>query len=554
MTFGIVLAIVLLNLFLSFRILKDGDHAAAQLLLLWLVPILGAIILIAVSELNEEHGFWPQLLGVGGLIVVCVTFGHAIPEYAAWRMLPAQPTVEQADAYLVRYPKGAHADLVRKKLEAAQWESSQRGNGEGDYRAYCERVPDGAHAAEARSRWESLAWTRIGASFSADDYTWYLKQFAQGPHRCDAAIAIARNRESRTNLQSAVGECHANAAAASWPASRLANIDARDQDAYIAARVLDSPDAFAQYLHDFPDGRHAREIADRADIAEQRDAAYDIARLVMLARTRPALPRRDAQLIIIDENPHATLVGDAAGSQFRGGKILLLPMSDSLIKNLHTIVQWKVDHPGVDVVVNMSWGSHMENPLHDRLFALLATAGIVFVAAVGNDGERSIMFPAAYDAVIGVGSVKPNRLLTEYTNFGDGLDVCLVDRSDEARGAVMRDLFETIASERCAETRGLYHGFMEKKERFARAATRYFEKKIEEQHIASGTSLASGAFSGYLIRQLRTQPDASIESIVAPFRRGGVPAILPIEFGTGRFDARYDCNDIAGIMRTMIEN
>ena len=81
----------------------------------------------------------------------------------------------------------------------------------------------------------------------------------------------------------------------------------------------------------------------------------------------------------------------------------------------------------------------MENPLYDRLFALLATAGIVFVAAVGNDGERSIMFPAAYDAVIGVGSVKPNRLLTEYTNFGDGLDVCLVDRSDEARDAVMRD-------------------------------------------------------------------------------------------------------------------
>jgi serine protease len=50
-------------------------------------------------------------------------------------------------------------------------------------------------------------------------------------------------------------------------------------------------------------------------------------------------------------------------------------------------------------------------------------AGIVMVAASGNEGERVIAYPARAAQVISVGATTENRCLADYSNGGNGLDI-----------------------------------------------------------------------------------------------------------------------------------
>jgi serine protease len=50
-------------------------------------------------------------------------------------------------------------------------------------------------------------------------------------------------------------------------------------------------------------------------------------------------------------------------------------------------------------------------------------AGVVLVAASGNEGERTIAYPARATQVISVGATTENRCLADYSNGGTGLDI-----------------------------------------------------------------------------------------------------------------------------------
>ena len=50
-------------------------------------------------------------------------------------------------------------------------------------------------------------------------------------------------------------------------------------------------------------------------------------------------------------------------------------------------------------------------------------AGVVLVAASGNEGERTIAYPARAAQVIAVGATTENRCLADYSNGGTGLDL-----------------------------------------------------------------------------------------------------------------------------------
>jgi serine protease len=50
-------------------------------------------------------------------------------------------------------------------------------------------------------------------------------------------------------------------------------------------------------------------------------------------------------------------------------------------------------------------------------------AGIVLVAASGNEGERTIAYPARQTQVIAVGATTANKCLADYSNGGTGLDL-----------------------------------------------------------------------------------------------------------------------------------
>ena len=74
-------------------------------------------------------------------------------------------------------------------------------------------------------------------------------------------------------------------------------------------------------------------------------------------------------------------------------------------------------------VINLSLGSPGDdNTLRNNITAAV-NAGIVVVAAAGNDGVAPANFPARYNNVIGVAAIDTNKKPVNFSNFGTGVDI-----------------------------------------------------------------------------------------------------------------------------------
>jgi subtilisin family serine protease len=84
-------------------------------------------------------------------------------------------------------------------------------------------------------------------------------------------------------------------------------------------------------------------------------------------------------------------------------------------------IYWAVDH-GADVI-NMSFSTTQDSPLLSAAVQYAVSKGVVLVAAAGNDGEATTVWPAAYNAVIGVASTNSLQPLirSTFSNFGSPL-------------------------------------------------------------------------------------------------------------------------------------
>ena len=74
-------------------------------------------------------------------------------------------------------------------------------------------------------------------------------------------------------------------------------------------------------------------------------------------------------------------------------------------------------------VINMSFGlsgnsSYLKEKIDDAL-----SKGVILVAAVGNNGNSGIRYPAAYDGVIGVGAVDENSAHCTFSQYNTSVDV-----------------------------------------------------------------------------------------------------------------------------------
>ena len=88
----------------------------------------------------------------------------------------------------------------------------------------------------------------------------------------------------------------------------------------------------------------------------------------------------------------------------------------SSIYNSYAGVQWACEN-GANVI-SMSYGS--ENSSNALQELINAYPEIVFLAAAGNDGNSTQNFPAAYQNVIGVGSVDSNDQRSSFSNYNVG--------------------------------------------------------------------------------------------------------------------------------------
>jgi serine protease len=117
-------------------------------------------------------------------------------------------------------------------------------------------------------------------------------------------------------------------------------------------------------------------------------------------------------------------------------------------------------------VINLSLGSDFESENVSRAIERAAAAGIVVLAAAGNDGRRGISFPASHPDVIAVGAVDGRKQLAVYSNYGEELDVMAPggdgERDDDDNGrpdGVLQQTFSpfTALRDKRYDDFGLYY-------------------------------------------------------------------------------------------------
>ncbi|MBC8459437.1 MAG: S8 family peptidase [Deltaproteobacteria bacterium] len=83
-------------------------------------------------------------------------------------------------------------------------------------------------------------------------------------------------------------------------------------------------------------------------------------------------------------------------------------------------IQWCIDN-GIKVI-NMSFGAASGNDSFHQAIQVANNAGIIQVAAAGNDGSQSVKYPAAYAETIAVSATNESDQLADFSNYGPEID------------------------------------------------------------------------------------------------------------------------------------
>jgi hypothetical protein len=89
--------------------------------------------------------------------------------------------------------------------------------------------------------------------------------------------------------------------------------------------------------------------------------------------------------------------------------------------NIASGIAWAVNH-GANII-NLSLGGSADNPVLKSAVLNAITAGVVVVAAAGNNGANTPFYPAAYDGVIAVGATTATGDMAWFSNHGPWVDL-----------------------------------------------------------------------------------------------------------------------------------
>ena len=144
-------------------------------------------------------------------------------------------------------------------------------------------------------------------------------------------------------------------------------------------------------------------------------------------------------------------------------------------------------------VVNMSLGSYFYSSSIESIFN--GYSDVVFLGAAGNDNTNDRMYPAAYNNVIGVGSVNSNGIKSSFSNYNDINDADPWVDISAPGGFSFNGLLSTVASE-----------------------------NNDSYGFKGGTSMASPVASGLVGLMLAINPGLSRDEILNCLQSTGVSA------------------------------
>ena len=116
---------------------------------------------------------------------------------------------------------------------------------------------------------------------------------------------------------------------------------------------------------------------------------------------------------------HSKLVGVAPKATILAGKVCATERCSgfAILDGLEWALEQEVD------IVNLSLGGHAPNQVMADAYRILQLSGITVVAASGNEEEDSVGYPGAYSTTIAVGAVNEELEKTDFSNWGEKLDV-----------------------------------------------------------------------------------------------------------------------------------
>lgn len=117
----------------------------------------------------------------------------------------------------------------------------------------------------------------------------------------------------------------------------------------------------------------------------------------------------------------SSLGGGAAILPIKCGRDNFSPHCGGALFNGYQGIEYAI-YAGADVI-NCSWGGKVYSYTEELIVNTAHTAGIVVVAAAGNEGLESIYYPAAYSKSIAVGATDANDEIASFSNYGSQIDV-----------------------------------------------------------------------------------------------------------------------------------
>ena len=126
-----------------------------------------------------------------------------------------------------------------------------------------------------------------------------------------------------------------------------------------------------------------------------------------------------AGLIAAVNNNGNGIVSLASGVSLMG--IRTAESDPNIFDNTMEGLAWAADHEAK--VISMSYGGGYNSSIEKEFFLACANQGIVLMAAAGNNGRDDEQYPSCYPGVIAVGSVNSDGHRSDFSNYGDWVDV-----------------------------------------------------------------------------------------------------------------------------------
>lgn len=123
------------------------------------------------------------------------------------------------------------------------------------------------------------------------------------------------------------------------------------------------------------------------------------------------------------------------------------------ISRIIQAIEWAVDKD-VDII-NMSFGCEDYSPALKAAIDNACDKGILIVAAAGNESSNTANYPAADERVLGVTSISPDGNLSDFSNYGEGIDIAAPGESISVQGNFGEEIVATGTSLSAAHTTGV---------------------------------------------------------------------------------------------------